>query len=87
MSSSLLLVETWWKGWGCHSPDLLLLWLTPGSFLRMKRERERESLTREREFGLKLWNRDLGELKASQGPLPPFPLGVPLTPAKVYPAL
>lgn len=34
---------------------------------------------RQREFGPKLWRRDLLELKGSHGPHPPFPLGVSLT--------
>lgn len=84
VSSSLLLVETWLKGWGCHSPDLPLPLAYPRKLFE---DEEGESLAREREFGLKLWNGDLGEPKASHGPLPPFPLGVPITPVKVYPAL
>lgn len=38
----------------------------PGNLLRMRCEDEEgESLVRKREFGPKLWRRDLGELKAS----------------------
>lgn len=92
VAGNLLLLGTWLEGWGrplvTMLPGGLFCCPTPGSLLRMRCEDEEgESLVREREFGPKLWRKDLGELKGSQGPLPPFPLGVPFTPDELYPAL
>lgn len=71
---------------GDHIPLTALPLPIPGSLMRCKDEKG-ESLVREGEFGSKSWRKDLGELKGSQGPPPPFPLGVPFTPAELYPAL
>lgn len=69
---------------GDHSP---LTYLFPALPREPFEDEEGGSLVREREFGPKLWRKDLEELKASQGPLSPFQLGPPMTPATLSPAL